>query len=136
MDSLIAHAEAMGLRVVFRDLGRRSGEVHSSGVVYLNHRKSDLTQRVTLAHECGHWALGHDWSRDHNVERDEREADSYAASLLISPQSYAYAELLVGPHPGALAKELGVTRRLVELRQSQFERDRRILQVVDEWRSA
>lgn len=56
--------------------------------------------------------------------------------MLISMDAYARAETLVGPHPGALAKELGVTRRLVELRQKDFERDRRILRVVDEWRSA
>lgn len=41
-----------------------------------------------------------------------------------------------GEHQGALARELGVTRRLVELRQEDFARDAHIFQVVDEWRSA
>ncbi len=118
MDELIEHAEALGLRVVWRDLGRRNGELTSAGVVLLNPRKSVLTQRVTLAHECGHHWHGHDWTRAHNRERDERQADTYAARLLILPLDYAVAEQIAGPHPGALARELGVTRRLVELWQA------------------
>lgn len=124
MDELIAYAEVMGLRVKWRDLGRRSGELTSSGLILLNPRRCVLTQRVTLAHECGHWALGHDWTRDHDRERDERQADAYAAQLLISPVEYAIAEQIVGCHPGALAKELGVTRRLIELWQDNNEHRR------------
>jgi len=115
MDELIAHAEALGLLVKWRDLGRRSGELHSSGLVFLNHRKSLLTQRVTLAHECGHAWHGHDWAGRHDAERDERQANAYAARLLIDARDYAYAETVVGEHPGAIARELGVTRELVEL---------------------
>lgn len=115
MQDLTDHATAMGLRVKWRDLGRRSGELHSSGLILLNPRKTVLTQRMTLAHEIGHHWHGHDWTRAHDVERDERHADAYAAHILISPADYAMAERLVGHHPGALAKELGVTVRLVEL---------------------
>lgn len=136
MERLIERAEALGLRVIFRDLGRRHGEIHSSGVVYLNPHRTDARIRVTLAHEMGHWRHSHDWTRDHSRERDEREADQYAARLLISPLEYAAAEALVGEHPGALARELGVTRRLVELRQEDFARDARTFAVVEEWRGA
>lgn len=115
MDSIIAHAMELGLGVKWRDLGRRSGELTSQGLILLNPRKSMLTQRITLAHECGHWWHGHDWTREHDVERDERQADTYAARLLINPVEYAMAEKIVGHHPGALAKELGVTARLIEL---------------------
>lgn len=115
MEDLIAHAATMGLGIKWRDLGRRNGELHSAGVIVLNQRKPMLTQRVTLAHELGHAWHGHDWTRAHDRERDERQADAYAARLLISPTDYAFAERIVGCHPGALAKELGVTRRLVEL---------------------
>lgn len=115
MNRLIDHATAMGLRVMWRDLGRRNGEFHSSGLIVINPRKTALTQRTTLAHELGHAWHGHDWTHDHDLERDERQADIYAAQLLISPAEYAAAERTVGPHAGALAKELGVTRRLVEL---------------------
>jgi Zn-dependent peptidase ImmA (M78 family) len=115
VQELIDHAAAMGLRVKWRNLGRRSGEVHSSGLILLNPRKTEFSQRITLAHEIGHAHHGHDWTGAHDVERDEREADTYAARLLISAADYAFAEQIVGEHPGALAKELGVTVRLVEL---------------------
>lgn len=132
----MARAVAMGLRVKFRDLGRRHGELHHSGLIYINHRRTLLRQRVTLAHELGHYHHGHDWSREHDRVRDEREADQYAARLLITPDAYADAESHVGEHLGALARELGVTRRLVELRQQDFAREAHIFRTVDEWRSA
>lgn len=115
MDELIEHAESMGLHVKWDNLGRRSGELRRSGLVLLNHRKSMLTQRVTLAHECGHAWHGHDWTRTHERERDEREADTYAALLLINADAYARAERVAGEHAGAIAKELNVTRHLVEM---------------------
>lgn len=107
----------MGLHVKFENLGRLNGYLHSSGLVHLNYRKSMQTQRITLAHEMGHWQHGHDWTMAHDRMLDERQADVYAANLLISPVEYALAESIVGHHPGALAKELGVTRRLIELWQ-------------------
>ena len=115
MQPLIDQARALGLGVTYRELGRRSGMLTKGGIVVLNPRRTMLTQRVTLAHEMGHWHHGHDWTIDHDRERDEREADTYAARLLISPAEYALAEHLVGSHPGAIAAELGVTRRLVQL---------------------
>lgn len=136
MDQLIERAGALGLRVIFRDLGRRYGELHSSGLIYINHRKTHDRQRVTLAHELGHWVMSHDWRREHDRARDELEADQYASRLLITLDDYARAEDLVGCHPGALAAELGVTRRIVELRQRDFARDLRIFTTVDEWRTA
>lgn len=114
LEDLIAAAEEMGLRIKWANLGRRSGELRRSGLVLLNHRKSTLTQRCTLAHEMGHWTLGHDWSLYHDVERDEQAADAWAARLLISPVDYALAERMHGPHVGALARELEVSSRLVE----------------------
>ena len=115
MEKVLAHAARLGLRVKYADLGRRAGEIHSSGVVFINPTKSLLTQRVTLAHECGHWVLGHDWTNAHDQARDERQADTYAAQLLITPAAYAEAEAIVGAHDGALARELGVTAALVVL---------------------
>lgn len=115
LDDLIAEAEARGLRVKWADLGRRAGELHSSGLVRLNHRRTAGTQRVALAHELGHHHCGHDWSAMHDVARDEREADLYAASLLFSPVEYALAERLYDGHPAGIARELDVPVRLVEL---------------------
>jgi Zn-dependent peptidase ImmA (M78 family) len=124
----------MGLRVAYRNLGRHSGYLFGGGLVILNHRHHLGAQRVTLAHEMGHWHLGHDWTREHSKMRDEREADQYAARLLITAEAYACAERECGTHPGAIARELGVTRRLVELRREDFARDVRILETVEQWR--
>lgn len=73
----------------------------------------------TLAHELGHALNNHDskaeaWLRD----RQEREADIFAANVLIDPSEYKSAELLYGPHPGAIAQELGVTNHLVTVWQN------------------
>lgn len=120
MEQLLALATTRGLRVGWRDLGRRNGEWHSSGLILLNPHRTEQTQRVTLAHELGHAHHGHTWTdnpREH--DRQEMAADRYAANLLISPVEYALAEHLVGPHPGAIARELAVTARLVELWRDQ-----------------
>lgn len=73
----------------------------------------------TLAHELGHALNNHDsraeaWLRG----RQEREADIFAANVLIDPSEYKSAELLYGPHPGAIAQELGVTNHLVAVWQN------------------
>lgn len=121
MQYVVAHAMGLGLRVKWRDLGRRNGELTSGRLILVNSRKPQIVQRCTVAHEAGHFAYGHDWTRDHDRAKDEWQADSYAARLLISPAEYALAEYLHGPHAGALAKELEVTRRLVEVWQQNLE---------------
>lgn len=136
MERLLALAEKRGIYVAYRPLMRVAYYMHSERLIVLNSRKGDGVLRSALAHELGHAHHGHDWTRDHDREHDEREADQHAARLLISPVEYAAAEALVGEHPGALARELGVTRRMVELRREDFARDRRIFAVVDEWRGA
>lgn len=70
--------------------------------------------RCTLAHELGHAWHGHRWQGDphHDADR-ERLADEHAAVLLVDPALYARAEGLVGPHPGAIARELDVSPGVV-----------------------
>lgn len=120
MEDLLALAADRGLRVVWRDLGRRNGEYRRPGVIVLNPRRPAQTQTITLAHELGHAHYGHGWADDERLrDRQETAADRYAANLLISPGAYAAAERLVGAHPGALARELAVTARLVELWRDQ-----------------
>lgn len=134
MERLIALAEAQGLYVAWRPLRRHGYYLHSKGLIVLSTRAPEWKVRVALAHELAHAHYQHDWTRDHDKVRDELEADTYAARLLISLEAYRDAESCVGCHPGALAKELGVTRRLVELRQRDFARDVAILRTVKEWR--
>lgn len=121
MEDLLQHAAELGLRVQFRDLGRVvNGTIHSSGLVLINDRRSMAQQRITLAHECGHHVHGHDWTGRHDRDRDEREADTYAARLLISPEAFAEAEALVGARDNALARELNVQARHIALWRADY----------------
>lgn len=92
------------------------GYFAEGNVLVINATMTEAYQREVLAHELGHAWYGHDWRNPHDEERDERQADLYAARLLISPTEYALAEEL-HPHPGAIAKELGVSQHLIELWQ-------------------
>ena len=112
-DELLVAAKAMGLKVKFANLGRRTGEVRRSGLVLINERKSAITRKVALAHEMGHWHHKHDWSAAHDNVRDERQTDAYAARLLIPADRYALAEQLYDGHVGAIARELEVTSPIV-----------------------
>lgn len=77
--------------------------------IYFDLHLTPNERRVTIAHELGHAHYGHRCDTD----RNERQADRFAASLLIDPATYAAAEALT-PHPHHLADELGVTVELIE----------------------
>lgn len=116
MEELLELAEREGARVTWRDLGRRRGEYRAGPrLITLNPRMSTVLQRSTLAHELGHHHYADTWTddpREHAAQ--ERRANAYAARLLIDPAEYAAAERLVGPHAGAIARELGVALYVVE----------------------
>lgn len=126
MSDVVLHAAALGLRVERQDLpGDLNGEIRSDGTILLNADRRLSVQREVLAHEIGHHVHGHDQSADrHDHERTERQADTYAARLLISPMLYRRAEAIVGTDPRLLAAELEVSRRLVTLWQDSYRRDR------------
>ncbi|WPF24396.1 ImmA/IrrE family metallo-endopeptidase [Corynebacterium pseudokroppenstedtii] len=95
--------------------GGEKGRWHSdTRTISLRKDLHPTLRYCTLAHELGHALNNHDsrteaWLRG----RQEREADIFAANVLIDPTEYKNAELLYGPHPGAIAQELGVTNHLV-----------------------
>lgn len=73
-----------------------------------------VEQRCTLAHELGHATHGHHAGASGWLHaRQERQADQFAATLLISPIEYELAERLYGHAPGLLARELDVTVNIV-----------------------
>lgn len=85
--------------------------------VVVNSRLTADHQREVLAHELGHVHYGHDLRTRHDVPADEHKADLYAARVLITPMEYAFAEAICA-HPGAIAKELGVSTKLVKTWQA------------------
>jgi hypothetical protein len=112
LDALCQHAADLGLEVEWTcDL---PGDCHGyyeddARLVVLNYRCTIAQAVSALAHEIGHAVFGDRCSTD----AVERRADEYGASLVLTAEDYAAAEREVGPHPGALARRLGVTRDLV-----------------------
>lgn len=87
------------------DLG---GYDHEDRAILLRIGMTRAQTRSVLAHELAHAHYGHEC--DHGPE--DRQADKYAAQLLISPERYAYAER-VNPDEWAIAEELDVTVKVV-----------------------
>ncbi len=111
---MLAVARERGIEVRWDDLGARHGE-YGDGVVTLNHHRSEEVQRIVLAHELGHaWHRHRPTSEPGRSVRQEREADEHAAMLLVQPWEFRRAELMYGPHVGAVAAELSVPARFVE----------------------
>ncbi|CAH0181911.1 hypothetical protein SRABI76_01553 [Microbacterium oxydans] len=114
MDDLLRLIEAQGLRVIERRGRTLGGYDHASRSIRLDPGMSARTRRSVLAHELGHATLGHTVTTHAALRRrQERQADAWAARLLITPAAYAAAEALRGTHRASLAFELGVTIELV-----------------------
>lgn len=110
-------AAAQGVSIRSHRGGEKARWHPGSRVISLREGLGPINRVCSLAHELGHAALGH-YAGDDIPEwlysRQEKEAEEWAAKLLISTADYARAEQLYGSHPGILARELGVTVRLVE----------------------
>lgn len=68
---------------------------------------------AVLAHELGHAVLGHRACAGGRYRRQEESAWEWAARRLIDPRMYERVERFTGPHPGALAVELGTSPHVV-----------------------
>lgn len=123
MDDLLRLVEEQGIRLIERRGRTLGGYDHESHSIRLDPGMSARTRRSVLAHELGHAALGHSvTTHDSLRRRQERQADEWAARLLITPAAYAAAEALQGTHHASLAFELGVTVELVVAFQSLLQR--------------
>ncbi|CAB0649413.1 ImmA/IrrE family metallo-endopeptidase [Corynebacterium diphtheriae] len=119
LDELSQH---LGVRILeAKDLpkGIDGMYIHHSRLILIRHGLDRWNYNSVLAHE-----LGHAWHGDdiHGDPRLERRADQFAARLLISPIEYRLAESLHDGHIGAIAYELGVTVRLVEVWRDMHDR--------------
>jgi Zn-dependent peptidase ImmA (M78 family) len=114
MQHLLQLAEEQRLQVIEQAGRTRGGYDPATQTIRLNPGMSVRTTRSVLAHELGHACLGHCPAPTSVVRASqERQADEWAACRLITPQAYAEAEEVRGPHLASLAFELGVTIELV-----------------------
>lgn len=112
MDGL--HRAAASLRVevgwsVDLPTGRHGVYRDDERLILLNGRLTEAQALCALAHELAH-AIHRDRSTSDHAER---RADEIGSTLIVSRCEYAEAEALVGSHAGALARELGVTYRMI-----------------------
>lgn len=77
--------------------------------IYFDMRLTYNERRGTIGHELGHAHHGHDCS----TEANERQADTFAARLLIHPDDYAEVAR-VNPDREHIADELRVPEDIVE----------------------
>lgn len=109
-------AAMWGVTIIHHAGGAKGYSWVERGIISLRHGLGDVQARCTLAHELAHHYYGDTPGVDgKRAAFQERRADRWAAERLISASDYALAERLHGPHPGAIATELGVTRALVEV---------------------
>ena len=120
-EGLIDLAHAYGICIYWRPLsrGRRGLWDASTRSIWIDPRLSGRATRSLLAHELGHAALGHIGPQP---EFREREAWEWAARYLIHPCDYADAEAVHGPHRGALAEALDLSREVITAYRRTLER--------------
>ena len=115
IDALIQAAEARGIAVWWHRGGPKGAWLPEANAVTIRHGMDDAETISTIAHELGH---AHHGDPAGHLPAFERRADEFAARLIISPVEYAAAEIQYGPHPAGIARELGVTKHLVEIFQT------------------
>lgn len=112
MRDLIHHAATLGTRVHFAHidddpelLGYYS-PLHKMIVIRLG--LTSAQSRWVLGHELGHAHYNHRCQGAHLRARAERQANAYAARLLIDPEEYARLEA-INPDQHWLAEEFSVS---------------------------
>ena len=122
-DDLYALAAALGVTITEHTGGPKGHYTHQTRTISLRRGLLNREHRCTLAHELAHAMAGDEptgiaWAD----ARMERAADITAARWLITEDAYAAAEALYGPHPGAIARELGVTLHVLATWRDLYER--------------
>lgn len=117
MKNLLTVANAMGDVVMFTRLPGDLLGAYAPDLrrIFVDSRLTPAEQRVVLAHEIGHARYGHGCERGASeVNRaHERQADRYAARLLIDEETYARLEA-VSTDRHFLAEELHVTVEFID----------------------
>lgn len=102
--------QKLGLVILHHQGGEKGRHYPGTRIISLRSGLAPIARRCTLMHEIAHYIHGDVPTSDPWLNtRQERRAHEWAAQRLISKEAYEQAEAIVGPHPGALAAELGVT---------------------------
>ncbi|WP_415395154.1 ImmA/IrrE family metallo-endopeptidase [Rhodococcus globerulus] len=126
MEHLMERSDQLGLTVIRRALppGIRGEYWHEKKLIVLSVSLTGRQEKSTFAHELGHAHYGHcvpgACRGDRN--RQELQANDYAAKLLIAPGDYAAAEKIYGTHTESIAYHLGVTPAIVRAWRSLWKR--------------
>ncbi|WP_137771849.1 MULTISPECIES: ImmA/IrrE family metallo-endopeptidase [unclassified Microbacterium] len=112
MRELLAMAARAGLEVHAIEMpeGDLGYYAHDERRIYFNLLCTPNERRCVIAHELGHHHFGHECEDD---PASERQADTYAATLLIDPDRYAELEK-TSHHSEWIADEMSVTSELIE----------------------
>ncbi|GAB3616040.1 hypothetical protein GCM10027416_05970 [Okibacterium endophyticum] len=111
MKMLIREAHRLGLSVHAAHLpdDRLGLYVPSENRIYFDLDLTPSEQRSALAHELGHAYHGHVC----DDARSERQADAWAAEMLVDPVAFAAAER-INSDTHSIAEELNVTVKIIE----------------------
>ena len=120
-------AEKLGLQVVQEPLGYRSGYLDAaSKTIHVNSTESRVRQRFTVAHELGHYCLGHGSAERNNMAINfgkdydpakEAAANQFASELIMPAIAIrALIESRGITDPVELRKALGVSSVALNIR--------------------
>ncbi|MEJ6019844.1 ImmA/IrrE family metallo-endopeptidase [Corynebacterium sp. H113] len=124
-DELHELAEQIGVTVTTHDEGPKGWYSHHLRTISLHTSLRAANYRCTLAHEIAHAIAGDTHTGlAHFDARAERAANMTAAQMLITQHDYEQAERIHGPHLGAIARELGVTKELLDVWKQTYERQK------------
>ena len=110
----------MGIKVVESSKDRFGYFCRDTGTIVVPTGVPARLRRSMIAHELGHAVYGHTVSD----AKAERQADEYAARLLITEKEYRRAETMFGQDVDTLAYELNVTPSLIIAWREQFSETR------------
>lgn len=111
---------SLGIKVVESSKARFGYFCRDTGTIVVPTDVPARLRRSMIAHELGHAVYGHTVSD----AKSERQADEYAARLLITEKEYRRAETMFGQDVDTLAYELNVTPSLIIAWREQFSETR------------
>ena len=118
-NDLLCLAETAGVPVTWHRGGPQGAWIPQQNRISIRDGMDDAHTRSTLAHELAHMVFRHPPKA---TQRQERQADKFAAKLLITEAGYASAEAIYGPSPQQIAAELNVTTHLLAVWRNTYER--------------